>query len=250
MHIPDSFLDLKTAAATGVLAVAGVGFALRQAQRTLPTKRVPLLGVTAAFVFAAQMLNFPVLPGVSGHLFGGVLAAALLGPAGAVIALTAVLVVQCFLFQDGGVLALGANVFNMALAGTVTGYAVYRAGQRSFVAAALAGWCATVMAAVCCAAELAWSGKAPWRVVLPAMAGVHAVIGLAEGVITALVLRAIARTRPALLEEQAPPPAPTLALALVVAAGLVWLVSPLACQWPDGLEHVAAAMGFDQRSVN
>src|SRR5512146_2945908 len=115
MHIPDGFLDTKTAAATGAIAALGLGVALRQARFHLPPRRVPLLGLAAAFVFAAQMLNFPIGGGTSGHLVGGVLAAALLGPSAAVVVLSAVLLVQCFMFADGGVLALGANVFNMAI---------------------------------------------------------------------------------------------------------------------------------------
>src|SRR5512143_477384 len=126
MHIPDGFLDAKTAIATGGLALAGLGVALRQARLSLPPRRVPLLGLSAAFIFAAQMLNFPVAGGTSGHLIGGVLAAVLLGPSAAVLVLTCVLVVQCLMFADGGLLALGANVFNMGLASVVGGYLVYR----------------------------------------------------------------------------------------------------------------------------
>src|SRR5512139_1575902 len=104
MHVPDGFLDAKTAVATGVLAAAGLGVALRQARRHLPPRRVPLLGLAAAFVFAAQMINFPVAAGTSGHLLGAVLTAVLLGPSAAVVVLTSVFFVQCFLFADGGVL--------------------------------------------------------------------------------------------------------------------------------------------------
>ena len=251
MHLPDGILDVKTTLATGLLAAGGVSLALWQANRQLTPRQVPLLGVTAAFVFAAQMLNFPILPGISGHLLGGVLAAALLGPAGAVIALTAVLVVQCFLFQDGGVTALGANIFNLAIVGPLAGSGVYTALRRvagPAVAAGIAGWCATVVAALAGAAQLAWSGLASWRVVWPAMAGVHAVIGLVEGGITGLVLAAIQRARPELLERQPVPAWPALALGLVAAIGVAWLVSPFACRWPDGLEHVAGALGFDHAS--
>ena len=258
MHIPDGFLDAKTAIASGGLAVAGVGVALWQAQRTLPARRVPLLGVTAAFIFAAQLLNFPVAGGTSGHLVGGVLAAVLVGPSAAVIVLTAVLLVQCFLFADGGVTALGANIFNMGLVNVVAGSAIYRilrrlvAGPRGLVlGAAFAGWCATVLAAVCCAGQLAWSGKVAWRLVFPAMAGVHMLIGIGEGAITALVLLAIVRVRPELVERNAvvPLPAATIGSGLLVALGLALFVSPFACVWPDGLEKVAAKLGFDQHTV-
>ena len=258
MHIPDGILDAKTAVATGALAVAGVGTALWQAKRTLPARRVPLLGVTAAFIFAAQMLNFPVAGGTSGHLVGGVLAAVLVGPSAAVIVLTAVLILQCFLFQDGGVTALGANIFNMGLVNVGAGSVIYGVvrrlvrGRRGLVlGAAFAGWGATVLAAICCAGQVAWSGKIAWQVVFPAMAGVHMLIGIGEGAITALVLLAIARVRPELVErnDDAPQPVATVGYGLLVALGLALFVSPFACPWPDGLERVAAKLGFAQPAV-
>ncbi len=258
MHIPDGFLDVKTAVASSALAVTGVGAALWQAKRSLPARRVPLLGVTAAFIFAAQMLNFPVAGGTSGHLVGGVLAAVLLGPGAAIIVLTTVLLVQCFLFSDGGVTALGANIFNMGLIDVVAGYIIYRGvrrlveGQRGLVlAAAFAGWCATVLASGCCAGELAWSGKVSWRLVFPAMTGVHMLIGIGEGAITALVLLAIVRVRPELVEHKnnAPQTATTIGYGLLVAMGLALFVSPFACEWPDGLERIAAKLGFEHQAV-
>src|ERR1039458_7482818 len=167
LHIPDGFIDGKTAATTALLSAVGVGLALRQVRLRLPPRRVPLLGLAAAFLFAAQMVNFPVAGGTSGHLVGGVLVAALLGPSAAIVVLTTVLIVQCFLFADGGVLALGANVFNMAIVGAAGGYTIYRIvcrwlpGTRGQVAAvAFAGWCSTVLASICCAGELAWAGTA------------------------------------------------------------------------------------------
>lgn len=257
MHIPDGFLDAKTALATGALSAAGLGFALRQVRLELPPRRVPLLGLAAAFLFAAQMINFPVLGGTSGHLMGGALVAALLGPAAAVVVVATVLLVQCFLFADGGVLALGANIFNLGLVATGGGYTVYRLmarclpGLQGRVAAlAFAGWCSTVLAATACAGELAWSGTVAWRVVWPAMAGVHAFIGLGEGMVSALVFLAIARTRPDLLPDAAPPKAAAarrrewVVLGLLTSLGLALLVAPFACPWPDGLEAVAARLGF------
>ena len=258
MHIPDGFLDAKTAVASGGLAAAGVGAALWQAKRTLPARRVPLLGVTAAFIFAAQMLNFPVAGGTSGHLVGGVLAAVLVGPGAAIVVMTAVLMVQCFLFADGGVTALGANIFNMALVNVIAGYGIYRvirhlaAGQRGMVlGAAFAGWFATVLAAVCCAGQVAWSGRVTWRMIFPAMAGVHMLIGIGEGSITALVLLAIARARPELIDraDNAPQPVATVGYGLLVALGLALFVSPFACAWPDGLEKVAAKLGFEHHAL-
>jgi len=125
MHLPDGFIDTKTAVAAAGLSAVGVGLALRRVKTHLPASKVPLLGLAAAFLFTAQMLNFPVIGGTSGHLVGGTLVAALLGPSAAVVVVTTVLIVQCFLFADGGVLALGANVFNMALVDSAAGYAIY-----------------------------------------------------------------------------------------------------------------------------
>jgi len=261
MHIPDGFLDAKTAAATGALAAGGLALALRQVRATLPRRRVPLMGLAAAFVFAAQMLNFPVAGGTSGHLVGGVLTAVLLGPSAAVVVMSAVLIVQCFLFADGGVLALGANVFNMGVVGTVGGYGIYRAGRRLrgglrglVFASAFAAWCGTVIAAVCCTGELAWSGTVRWSVAFPAMANIHMLIGLGEALITALVIVGIARVRPELVEEGAPPRpseryGELVGFGLLISLGLALLVSPFACDWPDGLEHVAGKLGFSQKAV-
>jgi cobalt/nickel transport system permease protein len=259
MHIPDGFLDAKTVLVTGALSVAGVGLALRQLRRELPRRRVPLLGLSAAFLFAAQMVNLPVAGGTSGHLLGGVLVAALLGPAAGVVVLTAVLLVQCFLFADGGVTALGANVFNMGLVATVGGWAIYRAvsrclpGVRGQVAAvAFAGWCSTVLASLACAGELGWSGTAPWSVTVTAMAGVHMLIGLGEGAISALVFLAIVRARPELAAEANQSAGRSrvgsvVGFGMVVSLGLAMFVAPFACPWPDGLEKVATKLGFEHR---
>jgi cobalt/nickel transport system permease protein len=259
MHIPDGFLDARTAAATAGLSLAGVGFALRQARRHVPPRNVPLMGLTAAFVFAAQMLNFPVAGGTSGHLMGAVLVGVLLGPSAAVVVLTSVLIVQCLLFADGGVLALGANVLNMALVAALSGYAIHRAvrrlfpGERGwFLAVAFAAWCSTVLASICCAGELAWSGTVSWSAGFPAMANVHMLIGLGEGLITALVLAAIRRTRPELIDHNESARTglgEVLVYGLVVAAVLALFVAPFASPWPDGLEKVAAALGFGHQAA-
>lgn len=261
MHIPDGFLDAKTAVATAGLAAGGLGIALRQVRRQLPRRKIPLLGLAAAFVFAAQMLNFPVAGGTSGHLIGGVLAAALLGPSAAVVVLASVLIVQCFLFADGGVTALGANIFNMGLIGGVVGYAIYRGvrgifpGTRGLVmAAAFAAWCATVLAAIVCAGELALSGTVAWLAAFAAMANVHMLIGLGEALITALVLVAVARARPSLLEAQAGENAalgygPILLFGALISCGLALFVAPFACSWPDGLDKVANRFGFEHRAT-
>ena len=260
MHIPDGFLDAKTLALTGALSAGGLAVAARQVNRTLPRHKIPLMGLGAAFVFAAQMLNFPVAGGTSGHLLGGVLAAVLLGPGAATIVIACVLLVQALLFSDGGVLALGANIFNMAFISAMTGSALYQSvrrllpGLRGRIAAVFfAGWGSTVLASLACAGELAWSGTVRPAVVFPAMLGTHLLIGIGEGLITALVVLAIARSRPDLLESE--PVAATggrwefLAFGLLITLGLAVFVSPYACRWPDGLDQVAEKFGFAGHAV-
>ena len=124
MHVPDGFLDARTLVATAGLAAVGLGLALREVRRNLPPRRVPLIGLAAAFVFAAQMLNFPVAAGTSGHLIGAALAAVLLGPAAAIVAMTAVLLLQALMFADGGITALGANVLNLAVIAPLVAHGV------------------------------------------------------------------------------------------------------------------------------
>ncbi len=203
MHIPDGFLDTKTWVVTWGISGATVGYAIKKMEKEIDEKKIPLMGVTASFIFAAQMLNFPVMGGTSGHFVGGVLAAILLGPWAGLLVMTTVLVVQCLIFQDGGLTALGANIFNMGIIGSFLGYYIYKwlstvmskkAGEL-FVPAFLASWIATVLAASFCAIELSISGTVPLVVSLPAMAGIHALIGIGEGVITVLVLGFIKKVR-------------------------------------------------------
>jgi cobalt/nickel transport system permease protein len=223
MHIPDGFLDPRVAAATGVIAGGAVAIGLRRAEATFDERRAPLLGVTAAFVFAAQTLNFPVAGGTSGHVLGAALATVLLGPWLACLVLTVVLLVQAFLFADGGVSALGANVLNMGVvgalgAGVVLGAArrVLPPTRRAFLASAgVAAWLAVVAGAAACAVELALSGTVPLGTVLPAMLGVHVLIGLGEAVVTVAALGAVLSARPDLVAGapaglEAPAPAPAV----------------------------------------
>lgn len=262
MHIPDGFLDAKTAVASGGLAAAGIGIALHSVRRAAAARRVPLIGLAAAFVFAAQMLNFPVAGGTSGHLIGAVLVAVLLGPSGAVLAMTAVLVVQCFMFADGGVTALGANIFNMAIVAPGVGYVIYTLVWRAagdslrsrLLATAFAAWCSTVVASIFCAGQLAFSGTVAWQVAFPAMAGIHMVIALGEAVISTLVVAAVAKARPELLALSRETPArprytELTAYGLLVSLGLVVFVAPFASGWPDGLEKVAAMLGFEHKAA-
>lgn len=263
MHLPDGFLDAKTSVLSVGAAVGGLALALRQVRRQLEPRRMPLLGLAAAFVFAAQMLNFPVAGGTSGHLLGGVMTAVLLGPSAGVVVMTCVLMVQCLMFSDGGLLALGANVFNMGVVSVCGGYLMFRLVRQLFpmeatrstvFAAAFAGWCGTVLGAITCAGQIAFSGTAPWGMVFPAMVNVHMLIGVGEGLATGLVTMAVLRVRPDLVEGVSVTPktegAPWRELtgyALLIALGLVLFVAPFACPWPDGLESVSHALGFDSK---
>jgi len=207
MHIPDGFINTGTAAVTWAVSAGGIGYSVRRLSRQLQERQVPLMGVTAAFIFAAQMMNFTVAGGTSGHLLGGALAAILLGPWGASLVLTAVLVVQALLFQDGGMVALGANIFNMAIIGVGVAWVAYHGLKRllgvrtwaSFVSAFAAAWLSVVIASLVAAAELAISGTSPWRVAAPAMGLVHMLIGIGEGLITTAVLAFLGAVRPDLL---------------------------------------------------
>jgi cobalt/nickel transport system permease protein len=255
LHIPDGFLSVTVSLVGWLLAVAAISYALRQTRSQLGSKQIPLMGVLAAFIFAAQAINFPVAGGTSGHLLGGTLAAITLGPWAAVLVMTAVIGVQALLFQDGGLLALGFNIVNMGVLTAFTGHLVYSLlkrvmgpGRNSLLAAGAVGaWASVMMAAVATAVQLAISGTSPLMIALSAMAGVHALIGIGEGLITVGALTFIYASRRDLLSmgEQAPARASAnwvavgLGIALVVAT-----LSPLASGAPDGLERVAADLGF------
>ena len=207
LHIPDGFVSLPVAAAGWGAAACAVVVAARRADRHLDERAAPLMGVMAAFIFAAQMVNFPVAGGTSGHLLGGAFAAILLGPWAAIIVMTAVVALQALIFQDGGLAAAGLNTLNLAVISVLTGWAAYRALHSLRVlhpaAAAIAAfggaWLSVEAAAVATALELAASGTSPLEVALPAMAGVHVPIGIAEGLITLGALGLVRAWRPDLL---------------------------------------------------
>jgi cobalt/nickel transport system permease protein len=209
VHIPDGFLSAPVALTTYAASTAAVAYAVRRAGAALDDRRVPLLGVTAAFVFAAQMLNFPVANGTSGHLLGGVLAAVLVGPWAGALAVTVVLVVQALLFADGGLSALGLNVINMALAGAFVGYGLFVVlrkvlGNRTWAvtpAAGIAAFLVPVIASILFTVEYAVGGNDAVSVetVAAAMIGVHALIGIGEGIISGLAIGAVMSTRPDLV---------------------------------------------------
>ena len=210
MHIPDGFLNAGTIAATYAVSAGGISYAVKEANKKLKEKHVPMMGVLAAFIFAAQMLNFPIVGGTSGHLIGAALAAILLGPWAAVLIMSCVLIAQSLIFQDGGLLALGANILNMGIIASFSAYFIHRLaismfgeGKRGRLVGGFVGaWVAVVLAAVAAALELAVSGVSPLAVVLPAMAGIHALIGIGEGLITGAALSLVLVTRADLLQLQ------------------------------------------------
>ncbi|MDO8122014.1 energy-coupling factor ABC transporter permease [Isoptericola sp. b490] len=269
MHVPDGFLDVPTSVATGVAAVAMVGTALRRAERAITETGPALPGLTAAFVFAAQMVNFPVGAGTSGHLLGGALAAALVGPWTATVVITSVLLVQALLFADGGLTALGTNVITMAVVGVVVGYLVARLAlrflpprARSLVpATALGGLVSVPAAALAFTGLYAIGGTVdiPIGRLATAMVGWHAVIGVGEALITAAVLGAVVATRPDLvhLGRHLQPAGSTvggptrvrlgrrgLAIGGAVTLAVASAVSLAASTHPDGLEYIATSLGF------
>ncbi len=224
LHAPDGFLSASVALAMWLVAIVVVAVSVRRVGGSLDERAVPLMGVTAAFIFAAQMINFPVVGGTSGHLLGAVLAAILLGPWAGTLVMTSVIAVQALLFQDGGLLAMGANIVNMGLVGTIGGYAVYRfmAGllggetKGRLPAAAVAAWAAVMLGALAMSLELAASGTTTLAVVLPAMLGTHALIGIGEAVVTVAALALITSVRPDLLNLRQRRPAPAVAPTLGV----------------------------------
>lgn len=210
MHIPDGFLDPKTWGTLSVASAGATGYALYRVREKMDEKVVPLLGITAAFIFAAQMLNFPVASGTSGHFLGALLACVLLGAWPGFLVMVVVLLVQCFLFADGGLTALGANVFNMAIVGGLLSYYMLAAskkplakvlGEKTALLAATAAfsWLSVMLASGACAVELAASGTVPLSTVLPAMLGVHAIIGAGEAIITTAVVAVVLQSRPDLV---------------------------------------------------
>ncbi|PSB27859.1 cobalamin biosynthesis protein CbiM [Stenomitos frigidus ULC18] len=219
MHIPDGFLSLPISLITWVVAIALIAVSLKRVESEYKDRTVPLMGVCAAFIFAAQMINFPIPGGTSGHLLGGTLAGVLLGPWAGSLVMAVVFIVQGALFQDGGLTVLGANVFNMGLIGTFGGYYLYRsirfvlgrnALRGTLIGVAIAAWVSVVFASMICAIELALSGTVPLAVALTAMTSWHILIGIGEAIISVTTISFIWRSRPDLLYD---PPRKTRSLA-------------------------------------
>jgi cobalt/nickel transport system permease protein len=255
-HIPDGFLSVTISVIFWVLSVIFVLLALSRVNRELGEREVPVMGVLAAAIFAGQMLNFSVTGGTSGHLMGAALATILLGPWASVLVMTSVVSVQALIFQDGGLLVLGANLFNMAVVGSFVSHFVYRAvlnlsrGQKwgVFAGGFAAAWISIMAAALTVALQLALSGTSPANLAFPAMGGIHALIGIGEGLITLGALSFVYAARRDLLKIGKPQSSSNRAVwigGLVISLALA-VLSPLASANPDGLEWVAEQAGFLQ----
>lgn len=251
LHIPDGFLTITVSLIFWLITVIMVALAVRKTNQSLGEKQIPIMGVMAAFIFAAQMLNFPIAGGTSGHFLGGALAAIVLGPWAGILVMTAVVGIQALLFQDGGLLVMGANILNMGILTAVIGYGLYRLviHQKRGVRLAIAGggaWIATMAAALLTSLQLWLSGTTRLEIVLPAMLGVHALIGVGEALITVAALAYIEQTRPDILGESQSNERGGWGwvIAGVVISLLAVIISPFASGNPDGLEKVAMDLGF------
>ncbi len=259
LHIPDGFLDIPVSIVGWILFILILAYALRQTRHQFGDRQTPMMGILAAFVFAAQMINFPVAGGTSGHLLGATLVAIFLGPWAMVIVMTCVIGVQALLFQDGGLLALGFNIVNMGIISGIVGYSIYIGINKlmrgtptsQVVGTAVGAWAGVMVAAIATALQLSISGTSPLEIALPAMAGVHALIGVGEALITVAALVFVRQIRPDLIEVNNNTSDNTssrwilagMAIALAVA-----FISPLASSEPDGLERVAEDQGFIEQA--
>lgn len=254
MHIPDGFLSVPVSILFWLITVLVVGYALKRVSVDLGERQVPIMGVLAAAIFAGQMLNFVVAGGTSGHLIGAALATIILGPWAAALVLTCVITVQALIFQDGGLLVLGANIFNMAIVGVMVAYMTFRTIRRLaadhpwslYAGGFLAAWASVEIAALGTALELSLSGTSPANIAIPAMGGIHALIGVGEGLITVGALAFLSASRRDLLKlnETVPMRGNLVWLIGLAMALLLAVASPLASKHPDGLISVATHYGF------
>ena len=258
LHIPDGFLSLVVSIVSWAITALILSLAISRSNKSLGDRQVPLMGVMAAFIFAAQMINFPVAGGTSGHLLGGALAAITLGPWAGMLVMTAVIAVQALLFQDGGLLVMGANILNMGLLTVAIGYGLYRAVSSvhsrtlQLIVAGIAAWLSVMAGALFTSLQLWLSGTSPLQVVIPTMLSVHALIGVGEALITVAALTFILQTRPDLLGQNSVSASGSRGwvVAGVLVSLAVLLLSPLASTDPDGLERVATDLGFLNKSVS
>ena len=233
MHIPDGFLTPAVAAVGWLIALSMILLALRQTRRQLDDRMVPTMGVLAAFIFAAQAINFPVAAGTSGHLIGAAMAAIVMGPWAATLIMTSVLGVQALVYQDGGLVVMGWNIVNMGVIAAFASYVSFRWARRAagetrtgiLAASFAAGWISVVLASLACAIELAASGTSPLALAVAAMGSVHALIGIGEGIITAAAVGLLLATRPELLRAGATAPGRKMATFVLAGLGMALLVA-------------------------
>jgi cobalt/nickel transport system permease protein len=254
LHIPDGFLTPGVCALGWLLAIAVLHLAIRHSREQFAERQVPFMGVMAAFVFAAQAINFPVVGGTSGHILGGALTGILIGPWAGTLVMTAVIIVQGLLFQDGGLLSMGWNILNMGAGSVLTGYATYflmlrLVGEGTRLAPLVgfvAAWLSVETGAVATALQLAAAGTFPLHLSLPALTAIYGLIGIVEGIVTVAALGFIRSSYPNLLQgRKAPGRVSAVFVTFCLAGALVLaLVSPVASSDPDGLETVAEAGGF------
>ncbi len=255
MHAPDGFFAVWLSVVGWIITAAMIALALRNTRQQLGERQIPLMGIMAAAIFAGQMLNFTIPGGTSGHLVGGALAAIILGPWAGLLVMTAVIATQALLFQDGGLLVMGLNIINMGIVTTFVGYFTYRLikglvrGRAGLIAGAFAGaWLSLVVTAAFAAVQLALSGTSPLQFALPAMAGIHVLIGIGEGLLTVFALTFILAARPDLITGETAPgqrSARWVTVGLVLALGLT-LLAPLASPYSDGMERVAEVFAEPQ----
>ena len=251
MHIPDGFLATPVWAALDVAALPAVAYAARRAQHGLEDARIPLLGVMGAFVFAAQMINFPVGIGTTGHLVGAALLGCTLGPASAVVVMSAIISIQALVFQDGGVLALGANLLNMAVAGVLAGYLPYRiwgAGRLRKFGIFAAGFASVLASAALALAELLLSGVRMPATVIGLSLAVFVVSALLEGAITLAVVQALETMQPDFVRQPAGGRRLALGAAGIVAVLLAAVGVLFASTAPDGIQRVGQLTGIANRA--
>jgi len=254
MHIPDGFLSVVVSLVLWIVSIALIAIALKKVKNELGEREVPLMGVLAAAIFAGQMLNFSVTGGTSGHLLGAAIATILLGPWAAVLVMTSVVSVQALLFQDGGILALGSNIFNMGIVGVFVSYVVFTLFKKLlisyswglFASGFIAAWSSIFLASLACALELAISGTSPANIAVPAMAAIHALIGVGEGLITLGALVFLSATRKDLFSKTNSSIDGNRGILIggAVISLILAVLSPLASSHPDGLEWVAEQKGF------
>lgn len=255
LHIPDGFLNFTVSILFWLITILIVGLAIRKSQKTLKERQIPLMGIMAAFIFAAQMINFPVAGGTSGHLLGGALAAIVLGPWAGMLVMASVIGLQGLLFQDGGLLVMGANIFNMGLITVIIGHGLYATVKNKsrgvkFIVIAIAAWLSVMAAALATSIQLWLSDTSPARIVFPAMLSVHLLIGIGEALITVAAVGFITQVRPDLLTNQQSAKQKDFGWILsgVLLSLLVVFISPFASANPDGLERVAGDLGFLSRA--